>query len=152
MKQDIDSVSYHYYILVENIFNHLGDCLRLLTVDNTSYNAPVVKSTIDDHLARFELLSNRTASLNKYVSTSISMMIAQVRGIIYYQSNSFQECLNVLNDATQREFNLVSDYNSPALIFARSSELLAVHLLLINTLFRSPSVNLNLCFSKTSSR
>ncbi|CAF4660887.1 unnamed protein product, partial [Rotaria sp. Silwood2] len=43
-----------------------------------------------------------------------------------------------LNEATQREFNLVIDNNSPILIFARSSELVARHLLLINRIYQNP--------------
>ena len=61
------------------------------------------------------------------------MMIPQIRGILYYMNQSWQECLNALNDAAQRESKLVLDIISPTLIFARSSELLAVHLLLIYT-------------------
>ncbi|CAF4723878.1 unnamed protein product, partial [Rotaria sp. Silwood2] len=66
------------------------------------------------------------------------MMISQIQGIIYFNNNSFQDCLNRLNEATQREFNLVIDNNSPILIFARSSELVARHLLLINRIYQNP--------------
>jgi hypothetical protein len=88
--------------------------------------------TLDDHLTRFETLANRTAPLNHYISTSIALMILQVRGIIYFKNKTWQECLTVLDDATQRESRLVPDVNSPILVFARSSELLAMHLLLIH--------------------
>lgn len=72
------------------------------------------------------------------------MMISQIRGIIYYKNNSYQECLNILNNATQREFQLVNDNNSPTLLFARSSELLAMHLLLIGRYYQEPTVSRNL--------
>jgi len=71
-------------------------------------------------------------------------MISQVRGIIYFTNNSIQECLNVLNDAAQRENDLVIDNNSPILIFARSSELFAMHLLLIQRNYLDRLVNVNL--------
>ncbi len=61
------------------------------------------------------------------------MMISQIRGIRYYVNQSWQECLDELNNANQREATLVADANTPTLIFARSSELLAMHLLLIYT-------------------
>ena len=76
------------------------------------------------------------------------MMISQVHGIIFYKNNSFQDCLNVLNDATQSEFDLVVADNSPILIFARSSELLAMHLLLIQRVYIAETVSLNLHFRK----
>jgi hypothetical protein len=60
-------------------------------------------------------------------------MISQIRGIRYYVNQSWQECLDELNNANQREATLVADANTPTLIFARSSELLAMHLLLIYT-------------------
>jgi len=68
-------------------------------------------------------------------------MISQIRGIRYYINQSWQECLNELNNATQREATLVADSNTPTLIFARSSELLAMHLLLIHTKFHDQSVS-----------
>jgi hypothetical protein len=152
VKQDIDLVRYDYFILLQKIDNSLGDCLRLLTASNASYNDPTVKPIVDEHLARFTVLSNQTAPLNEYISTSISMMISQVRGIIYFKNNSIQECLNVLNDAAQRENDLVIDNNSPTLIFARSSELLAMHLLLIQRNYLDQSVNINLGHIKTFSK
>lgn len=72
------------------------------------------------------------------------MMIDQVHGIIYYKNDSYQECLTALNNATQQEFDLLSDINSPDLLFARSSELLAMHLLLIHRKYIQSSVNLPL--------
>ncbi|CAF0966927.1 unnamed protein product [Adineta steineri] len=109
----------------------LSSCFRILTNINATYSDPTIQPTIDEHLARFAVLSNETASLNPYISVSISLMINQVYGIIYYQNNSFRDCLSILDAATQREFSLVIDNNSPILIYARSSELLAMHLLLI---------------------
>ena len=70
------------------------------------------------------------------------MMIDQVHGIIYYKNDSYQECLMALNNATQQEFHLLSDIHSPNLLFARSSELLAMHLLLIHRKYLQSSVNL----------
>jgi hypothetical protein len=51
--------------------------------------------------------------------------------------------LTVLNAATQRELQLVIDNDSPNLIFARSSELLAMHLLLIQREYQDQLVSLN---------
>jgi len=79
--------------------------------------------------------------MNRYVSTSISLMLPFIQGIIYYKNASYQQCLNVLNDATQTEFNLVLDNNSPTLIYARASELLAIHLLLIHRIYQQESVS-----------
>ncbi len=59
-------------------------------------------------------------------------MISQIHGIRYYINQSWQECLKELDNATQREGIIVPDTNTPTLIFARSSELLAMHLLLIH--------------------
>jgi hypothetical protein len=118
-------------------FYCLGECLRLLIADNTSNNT----LEVDNHLDRLVILSNQTISLNQYISISISMMISQIRGIRYYINQSWQECLNELNNATQREATLVADSNTPTLIFARSSELLAMHLLLIHTKFYDQSVS-----------
>ncbi|CAF3861055.1 unnamed protein product [Rotaria sp. Silwood1] len=116
-----------------------SDCIRLLNTNNTDYNQSIIEPIIDEHFAHFSLLSNQTASLNPYISTSISMMISQIQGIIYFKNNSYQECLNILNEATQRELNLVIDNNSPILIYARSSELLAMHLLLIHRIYQNQS-------------
>jgi hypothetical protein len=68
-------------------------------------------------------------------------MIPQIRGIRHYVNQSWQDCLNELSNATQREATLVADANSPTLIFARSSELLALHLLLIHSKFQAQSVS-----------
>jgi hypothetical protein len=114
----------------------LGECLRLVTADNMSNNTSIV----DDHLNQLAILSNRASSINPYVSISISMMISQIGGIRYYVNQSWQECLNELDNATQLEGMLVAGANTPTLIFARSSELLAMHLLLIYTKFQEQSV------------
>ncbi|CAF3694868.1 unnamed protein product [Rotaria sp. Silwood1] len=116
-----------------------SDCIRLLNTNNTDFNQSIIESIIDQHIARFSILSSRTASLNPYISTSISMMISQIQGIIYYKNDSYQDCLNILNEVTQRELNLVIDNNSPILIYARSSELLAMHLLLIHRKYQNQS-------------
>ena len=68
-------------------------------------------------------------------------MILQVRGIIYFKNNTWQECLNVLDEAAQRESRLLPDVNSPILLFARSSELLGMHLLLIHRKFAEDNVS-----------
>lgn len=147
MKQDIVLVCYNHYIIFikeKLLFLFcLGDCLQLLTTNNTNYNDPKIKPIIDEHLARFAILSNQTAVSNKYISMNILMMIPQVYGIIYYKNGSFQECLSVLYEASQREFELVIDNNSPILIFALSSNFLAMHLLLIHRYYQEPTVNWN---------
>lgn len=71
------------------------------------------------------------------------MMIQQIQGIIFYKNNSFQDCLNALNAAAQREINLVIDNDSPILIYAHSMELLATHLLLIQRTYQRKSVGLD---------
>jgi hypothetical protein len=58
-------------------------------------------------------------------------MIPQILGMRHYVNESWQECLNELNTATQLEATLIAGGNSPTLIFARSSELLGMHLLII---------------------
>ena len=88
-------------------------------------------SSIDEHLARFSILSNRSSKLSKYISKSIKMMIPQVLGMRHYINESWQNCLNELSNATELESTLITSGNSPTLVFARSNELLAVHLLLI---------------------
>jgi len=93
------------------------------------------------------ILSDRAMPLNQYISTSISMMISQIHGIRYFVNQSRQECLNELNNATQREATLVPDANTPTLIFARSSELLAMHLLLIHKKSQEQSVSFRFCFN-----
>ena len=112
------------------IFIHLvivGDSLRILTSFNTSN-----QSTVDEHLLRLTVLSNQTITLSRYVSISISSMTNQIRAIRFYVQGAFDACLNELQNATGREITLLPDNNSPYLIFARSSELLALHLLLIH--------------------
>ncbi|CAF4866722.1 unnamed protein product [Rotaria sp. Silwood1] len=108
-----------------------ADCLKLLTTFYMNKNTSDILSTIDIHLARFIILSNRTNSLSKYISNSILMMIPQILGIRHYINGLWQECLNELNTATQIESMLISESNSPTLIFARSSELFAMHLIII---------------------
>jgi len=102
---------------------------------------------VNNHLDRLAILSDRAMSLNQYISTSISMMISQIHGIRYFVNQSRQECLNELNNATQREATLVPDANTPTLIFARSSELLAMHLLLIHKKSQEQSVSFRFCFN-----
>lgn len=116
----------------------------MLTATDAGYSDSKVKSATDGHLDQFVVPANQSASLNQYISKSISMMIDQIHGIIYYKNNSFQECLTILNDATQREFDLVTDNLSPSLTFARSSGILSIHLLLIHGKYQPSSVNLNL--------
>jgi hypothetical protein len=102
---------------------------------------------VNNHLDHLAILSDRAMPLNQYISTSISMMISQISGIRYYVNQSWQECLNELNNATQRETTLVPDSNTPPLIFARSSELLAMHLLLIHKKSQEQSVSNRFCFN-----
>jgi len=59
------------------------------------------------------------------------MMVPQIRAIRYYVNGSWQECLNEFEKAMEFESKLIVGGNSPTLIFARSSELLAMHLLFI---------------------
>lgn len=99
-----------------------------ISTDNSTSN---IFTIIDDHLARLLILSNRTYSINKYISNSIEMMIPQIRAMRYYVNGSWQECLNELEKTIEIESKLIVGGNSPTLIFARSSELLAIHLLLI---------------------
>lgn len=86
---------------------------------------------VSDHLKNLEILKPQVESLNKFVSSSISMLISQIYGIQYYMNQSWQGCLDKLNDAVRIEMNLVSDSNTPSLMFIRASELLAMHLRLI---------------------
>ena len=97
-------------------------------------------STVSDHLNNLATLSNQVSAMNTYVSTSILMMISQIRGIQSYVNQSWQDCLNQLNNATQLEMTLVFTGNVPSLAFTRSSELLAMHLLLIHSKFQEQSV------------
>ncbi|CAF4645866.1 unnamed protein product [Rotaria sp. Silwood1] len=116
-----------------------SECLRLLiTINNNN-----ITFKIDEHIARLNNLSNITSSLYPYVSTSISIMILQIRGIRYYINQSWQECLNELNNAVKRESTLVSGTDSPSLIFIRASELLAIHLLLIHKKYEQGLINGN---------
>lgn len=124
------------------LFCILGDCLRLLLSNNSNYNESFILSIVDAHVARFNVLSNRTASLNKYISGQIAIMTPQILGIVYFKNESYQDCLNIFNDATQFESSLVIDNNSPILIFSWAAELLAMHLLLIHRLYSNPPVNL----------
>ncbi|CAF3326923.1 unnamed protein product [Rotaria socialis] len=107
-----------------------SECLRLLMLGNTTH-------IVDQYLARLGVLSNKTASLNQYISDSISIMISHIRAIRYYKNESWQECLNELSDADQRDAKLVPNTNTPSLLFAYSSELLAVHLLLLHEKFQN---------------
>jgi hypothetical protein len=109
----------------------LVDCLQLLTAFHMGNETSSTLSKIDNHLARLLILSNRTSILSKYISNSILMMIPQILGMRHYVNESWQECLNELNTATQLEATLIAGGNSPTLIFARSSELLGMHLLII---------------------
>lgn len=72
------------------------------------------------------------------------MMIPQILGMRYYVNGSWQECLNELNTATQLESTLTSNSNSPTLIFARSSELLAMHLLIMYEKYQEQLVSVSL--------
>ncbi|CAF4433106.1 unnamed protein product [Rotaria sp. Silwood2] len=115
-------------------------CLRLLITSNNSNSSTF---EVAEHLTRLSNLSDRAASSNPYISTSISIMISQIRGIRYYMNQSWQECLNELNNSVNRESTLIPGTNSPTLIFIRSSELLAVHLLLIHKRFQLGLINEN---------
>ncbi|CAF1122449.1 unnamed protein product [Adineta ricciae] len=107
------------------------DCLQLLTNFRSSNNKSDVFSTIDRHLARLDILSNRTIPFSRYVANNIQMMIPQIRGMRAFVNGSWQECFNELFTATQLESKVLSNGNNPTLIFARSSELLALHFLLM---------------------
>jgi hypothetical protein len=119
-----------------NFISSLGECLRLVIANDTNNNTSIV----DDHLNQMAILGNRVSTLNEYVSISISMMISQIHGIRYYVNQSWQECLNQLDNATKQEATLIPNANSPTLIYARSSELLGMHLLLMYTKFQQQSV------------
>ncbi|CAF1073198.1 unnamed protein product [Rotaria sordida] len=120
-----------------------ADCLQLLTTFYMNKNISGISSTVDNHLARFVILSNRTNSLSKYISNSILMMIPQIRGIRHYVNGLWQECLNELDAAVQIESALIPECHSPTLIFARSSELLAMHLLIIYEQYQKQLVKTN---------
>ena len=105
-----------------------GECLRVLSAGNLTTNQT---SSINDHLTRLDQLSNMSSSLNQYVSGSIGIMLYQIRGVQAFVNGSWQECLNQLNAAVEREKQVIADANSPTLGFARSATLLAIHLLLI---------------------
>ena len=68
-------------------------------------------------------------------------MIPQLHGIRHYVNGSWQEALNEFYTAVQLESKLVADGNSPTLVFARSTELLATHLLLMHSKLRERSVS-----------
>ncbi|CAF1127208.1 unnamed protein product [Rotaria sordida] len=136
----LDENTTQWYPIWSEAGFRFSECLlRLLINVNNSNNIFI----IDEHLTRLNNLSNRTVSLNPYVSISISIMISQIRGIRYYINQSWQECLNELNNAVKRELTLIPGTNSPSLIFINSSELLAVHLLLIHRQFEQGLINEN---------
>lgn len=122
----------------------VADCLRLLTTLKTNKNASNVLPIVDEHLARLVILSNRSLPLSRYISESIAMMIPQLSGIRYYVNGSWQDSLNQFYDAVQIESKLIADGNSPTLIYARSSELLAMHLLLMYEKLQERSVSASL--------
>lgn len=68
-------------------------------------------------------------------------MISQVRGVRAYLNESWQECLNELNTAVQRELQYPPDSSSPTVPMVRSSEMLAMHLLFMHERFQQQSVN-----------
>ena len=70
------------------------------------------------------------------------MMVPQVLGMRAYVHGLWQESLNELYAASQLESMAVSDGNSPTLIFARSSELLATHILLMYEEHRNETVSI----------
>lgn len=123
---------------------YLAECLQLVTEFHTNNNTSNLLSIVDNHLSRLVILSNRTLPLSKYISNNILMMIPQILGMRYYINGSWQECLTELYTATQLELTMISSGNSPTLIFARSSELLAMHLLIIYEKFQERSVNIRL--------
>ena len=86
---------------------------------------------ITEHLQRLDILKNRSSTLNQYVSTSIGLMSLQILGIRAYVNESWQMALDWFTQAVTIEDSLVADANSPTLIFARSSELLSLHLSLL---------------------
>ena len=59
------------------------------------------------------------------------MMILQVHGIRHYINGSWQECLNELSTAVQIESGEIDYSRTSVLIPAISTQLLAIHLLLI---------------------
>lgn len=119
----------------------LGECFQLLNKFYMNKNASNILLTVDKHLARLVILSNQTNSMSKYISNSILMMIPQILGIRHYINGLWEECLNELNTANKIELTLNPDINSPILVFARSSELLAAHLLLIYEHHQNQSVS-----------
>ena len=118
-----------------------ADCLRQLTILKNNKNASRILPTVDEHMARLPVLSNRSLPLSRYISESIDMMIPQLNGIRHYVNGSWQEALNELYTAVRLETKLVADGNSPTLVFARSTELLAMHLLLMHTKLRERAVS-----------
>ena len=87
------------------------------------------------------ILANRTAPLSQYVSNNILSMINQARGVRAYLNESWQECLNELDTAVQRDLQYPPDSGSPTVPISRSSEMLAMHLLLMHEKFQQQSVN-----------
>ncbi|CAF1623504.1 unnamed protein product [Rotaria magnacalcarata] len=120
-----------------------ADCFQLLVNLYMNRNTSSISSSIDNHLSRLVILSNRTNAMSKYISNSILIMIPQILGIRHYINGVWQESLNELNTANQIESTLIADINSPALMFARSSELLAMHLLIIYEQHRNQSNETN---------
>lgn len=98
--------------------------------------------TIDGHLARFVTLSNRTARMSKYIAKHIMMMIPQIVGMRYYINGLWQESLNEFYAASHIESKLLSNGRSHTLVFARSIELLATHLIMIYKHYQKQPVNI----------
>lgn len=103
-------------------------------------NSSTLKQDIDEHIIQLAILSNRTSKINKYASNSILMMIPQLHALRYFVNHSWQECLHEFSEAIRIESTLFSDRRAPFLAFARSSELLATHLLLIFDKFQETTV------------
>ena len=101
--------------------------MQELNPNTSNGSAPI----IEEHLNRITILANRTRPMSRYIGNSILMMVPQVLGMRHYLNGSWQDCLNELNAAYQIESSLVADGNSATLVFARSAELLGMHLLLI---------------------
>lgn len=131
------------FIRIKNTLSscNAAECLQILTNFHMNNNTINSLSTIDDHLARFPILADRSSKLSKYISKSIKMMIPQVLGMRHYINESWQDCLNELNNATELEASLITGGNSPTLIFARSNELLAMHLLLMYEKYQNSLVS-----------
>jgi hypothetical protein len=94
-------------------------------------NTSNVGSILDHHLARLSVLSTQIRNLDKYIANSILMMIPQILAMRYYSNGSWQNSLSEFETALRLESMLSRFVNKPTLVFARSSELLAMHLMLI---------------------